>query len=741
MPFFVGFAILSLMFAGLVVALIAPLGRQPSAATLDALSQKRDVAGLTAYLEPLPAGVRNPFAVLKTGGAYDVGKFGWHAADLAGADGVTQYVVISTPLTSEDVGEILLRRNGEKLVFIPESDALGTRVTHHVFDVRFDVPKKHADLVDTASFTFAPDAPADVIFRMSPQYVVKKITDEQGNPVKFSEAQGVVSMLRPNASAAKLKIEYSAQVNLPLYAGSISEAEATLVNDYWYPMIARMPATYEIVMHSPKDWLNVGQGERLSDFQSATERVTRYKMDLPVVYFSVISAPFKTFSQKLGGRTYSVWSARLTEEQMRVQTELYQNVIEFYASKFGPPPYPAFGAVDSKTYGGGALEAYSFATYGGGLPSLDAHEPAHTWWGGRINNTYLHSFWNESFADFCDNFYHRETNIGDHDERRLAFVGDASAEPDYATASMEDSGADAGPVGSSLGYGKGAKVLQMLEQEFGTAPVVRAMRTWMDTHPKGEPGEWPQFEKVFLDQNPTDAAKGFFADWFRRPGYADFEATPTYRDSNLVVRLKWLSKPFHMPLTVMAVMPNGERKFQTFALDGVQNELKMKLPVKPVLVSVDPWRQNLRMIDRNERPTEISALIGRMKKVVDPAHKDWLASVGGQASAAEGKIDPAGKFLVGSPESWPLMAPLCEQVGFVVKGSKLTYRGTEIDLNHGCALAVVDLPGGKQCIIGLGKIRFEPEFGRSRLLVTNDLGHFLRGLTDPKTTGKLTYRL
>ncbi|PMW84813.1 hypothetical protein C1X33_33855, partial [Pseudomonas sp. GW460-E13] len=92
------------------------------------------------------------------------------------------------------------------------------------------------------------------------------------------------------------------------------------------------------------------------------------------------------------GRSYGMWSARVPVGQMRPIAALYASIIQFY-ERFAPYPFSQYGGLDSETYGGGAMEAYSYATYGGGLPSEDPHEPAHTWWGGLINNTYFHSFW------------------------------------------------------------------------------------------------------------------------------------------------------------------------------------------------------------------------------------------------------------------------------------------------------------------------------------------------------------
>ncbi|RYG21597.1 hypothetical protein EON82_18530, partial [bacterium] len=610
----------------------------PTVAEIDRLARARDVVGLTALLAPLPTGVRNPFPVLRTGGAYDVGKFGWKALGLG-----SEYVVVSTPLTSEDVGEVLLRRSGSKFVYIPEGESLGARIVRHSIDLRFVVPQKRAELTDR--LTLETTGEGSFVLRMSPAYRVSAITDQGGKPVSFAQAGGVV-LLRKGPK--ELTVRYAGTVDLPNYAGSISDTEATLVNDYWYPMIARKPAPYDITVRAPKAWTTVGQGERVSDDVGATERTTKFRMDLPVVYFSVSSGPYKTVS--VG--PYTAWSPRLSEARMQAQAETYAPIMEFYGKSFGPSPFAGFGALDSPQYGGGALEAYSYATYGG-FWGVDAHEPAHTWWGGIINNTYLDSFWNESFAVFSDGLYHREGPIGDVAEKRLAFASEGGAEDDYNQVAVQYAGADKGPAASSMGYGKGAKVLGMLEQWLGTELVVKAMREWIATHPKGEPGDWPDFERIVTRLAPGKDVKGFFDDWLRRPGYAEFSASRSADG----VELRWKGSRYRMPLEVLVESSAG-RRFTAVWLDGKSDSFA--LPIAGAkLVSIDPWRKAVRKVAADEEPMSVAKAVEDLPKFVDPQHRDWMTEMSGHG-VTRTLGDPAGKFIVGSPETLPAMKPLCE---------------------------------------------------------------------------------
>lgn len=686
---------------------------------------------------PLPLHVRDPFTVVQTGGAYDVGRTGWSATDLAPViDGQPGYVVIGTALTSEDTGELLFAREGDKLRFIPEDESMGVHITDHKFVVTFHPERQQVQIVDRVSFHCETNA-RQFVFRMSPQYVVDRVADDNGEPVTFSESQGVVLIRRVPKEEFHYTIRYSAIVDQPGFAGSIRDQEATLTNDYWYPMIARYPAPYEAEIHAPLGWTPLAQGEKIAQEDRPTETVARFKMDLPVTYYSLSAAPYKTFSQVIGGRRFSVWSLRMSEEQMREQTEFYAPILKFY-EQFAPYPFSGYGAVDSAVYGGGALEAYSFATYGGGLPEEDAHEPSHTWWGGILDNTYLSSFWNESFAVFCEGLYARNVPIGNDSERRWAFVRPAGGTDDFDQVPILDAGVSAGKVASSLGYGKGSQVLQMLEQLVGTQRMIRIMHDWIAVHEKGTPADWPEFEEVAEKDAPELKLASFFRDWLARPGYAHLGAQVSYAGGATQIDLEWKGPRFRMPLLVLLRLRTGEDVYKL--LDTANGDRFRLSGPKPALVSIDPFRQALRDEAANEEPLSLNSF-QNSEVLADAAHTDWNLASTGTAAPMQAPGDLGGTLVIGSPESLPWMKPLCDKVGFSVSGDTLTYKGTSIDLRHGCAMAVVDLGGGRRCKISLGKTRHSPEFGGARLGLSDDLGRFLRGDTSPKTSGNLTYRL
>jgi hypothetical protein len=717
----------------MLALLLCLAAEPPSVDFLNSLLEKRDVASIKSLVLPTKA---DPLRVIKTNGAYDTGRYGWKA--LESADYPTaKFVVFTTPLTSEDIGEFVFQRVGDKLQLMPEEDDQGVRIVRHSLKVGFDLPAKIAKIEDEVNFVETDPARGIFLLRLSPCYRVKSISDSENRSVRFTQLGGVVMMDKPAKKSFSLKLNYEGVVKLPLYAGSISEKEATLTNDYWYPMIARQPAPYDLRVEAPEVWTVAGQG----DLVSQVGNVWQFKMNLPVSYYSLSAGPYKRSETSVTGRMLGMMSPRVPADRMALQAQLYGPIIDSYVRWFGKWPFNRYTALDSPAYGGGALESYSGATYGGGLPQEDPHEPSHTFWGGVIVNTYLRSFWNESFAVFSQGLYARNVPIGNRAERTLAFVSDASASPEHNDVSCAEGGAYAGSVASALGYGKGAKVLQMLEQLIGTDGIISCMREWVATQPVGKPGEWEDFEAICLKRFPAENLARFFRDWLHRPGYPDVQISKVRAsDREIEFHVGFTGLPYNMPLEVAAFDAQGRMATKVLRVSG-PGDYSFPTPFRATLLSVDPWRKLLREQRRNEEPLSVGDFVARAKRYIDPAHPDYLSQVrGGQKlTTLSGPLDDL--FIVGHPQSLPVLDALCKKAGFKVVGDKLTYDGTTIDLRHGSAMALVDLGEGKKCAIGLGTTQIRPNLGYAQVGLTDELGRFLRGRTEPKKSGFWTFPL
>jgi hypothetical protein len=716
----------SMLVSGLLVPLFLYFtpGSAQNQATIDSIQtmvDKKDFAKLRAITQ----GSGKEWEVLR-GGAYDVGSKGWKVLESEPSFG-GKYVVISTPMTSQDIGELLFERVGNKLKYIDEQQSDGLRLRHHNLRVAFDINKKTTQISDVVDGSVTDEGSKIHCLRFSPCYKVASITDGK-KAVPFLQTGGIVMIPRQPVGGAKFYITYSGVVNLPGYAGAITPNSASLTNDYWYPMVNRYPTTYEITVVPPDpEWKVIAQGKYLGKEKGVKEPGEMFQMDLPAIYWSLTVLKAKHYSEPIDGRTLQIWSPRMPEAQMKLQPALYAPIIKLFDKNFGKFPFDSYGALDSPTYGGGALEAYSYATYGGGLPAEDAHEPSHTWFGGILPNTYLKSFWNESFAVWSEGYFAREVPIGNPLERREAFAHLGTVSNSYLKAPLMESGAGIGADASALGYGKGAHVLAMLEQIIGTTNLLDAIQTWVRTHPKFQPAEWEDFEKIVLNLNRGRNLKSFFDDWFRRPGFASVALSKaSFKDGKLSGTLAWSGPSFRMPLELWMENSGGGRSFVTLDTKDCDSSGNFLISVgtfKPSKVTMDPYHKALRTGQVGDQMSWESA-IRRMKVYRDDS--GYLPSMG-RSAMTKLPDDLDGVLIIGHPDKTLRMKELCQKAGFEVKGNNLSYRGTTVDLNICGAVAVVPLGDGKKCAIALGKPSMMPNSGRASIAVVDGLGRFLRG--------------
>ena len=707
------------------LVLLAVSLQQPPVETLSNLAKKKDFDGLAKY----STGNGSEFKVLK-GGSYAVGKFGWTAEELA-MPGVGNFVVFTTPLTSEDIGELLFERVGSKLKFIDEQTKDGLRLRHHKVHVQFDIGRKEAGIMDYVNAEVTPNSLKFHALRFSPCYKVSSITDGT-KAVPFKQSGGIVMIPKQPNGNFSFTIAYTGTVKLPNYAGSISPAIATLTNDYWYPMVNRMPTTYEISVVPPdKDWTVVAQGNYLGKDTKTKLVAEMFKMDLPTIYWSLTVLKTRHVSEKFDGRTLQMWSPRVDPKRMELQPKLYAPIIRLFEKEFGTFPFDSYGALDSPVYGGGALEAYSYATYGGGLPEEDAHEPSHTWWGGILPNTYLKSFWNESFANWSAGFYAREVPIGNSLDRREAFQTVSLPEEEYNNATLMNSGVLTGTAGGSLGYGKGALVLSMLEHLIGSTNLVDCMRYWVQTHQKGDPAEWEEFESIVISRMAQFQLQDFFDDWFKRPGFANVSLEAgKYSTGKFEGKLAWIGKRFRMPIDLWFENKGGGMQVRTLDTKNVDSDGRFTIAMPdfhPNKVYFDPYHRALR-VGPAPKFNSFGESTSGFEVVRDSSHPEYMED--GPAPSGNGKLDNLDKkLLIGHPSTMPQMKNLCIKAGFSVSGDLLTFQGTTINLKNAAAVAIVDLGDGKKCGIALGTCRMGPNLGHAYVGVVDDLGHLLRGKT------------
>jgi aminopeptidase N len=410
---------------------------------------------------------------------------------------------------------------------IPETDLGGFRVRDHDLHVAIDAPRHMALLSDRVQIErIDPAAPPYCLLRLSEIYHMQSVTCN-GRAVPFQQEGGVLIFAPPAGRTFTVGLRYSGVAHHG--DGDYIEADEATLNSYWYPHIARQPATATITVTAPPGWIPVAQGEPVQQSRSPEGATTvTYRNDLPVCWFTVDMGRYHASTRLVEGRKLTAYLLRDDPMFAKRCLDVLAQALHCYDSCFARFPYTRYGLVETRGNLSGALEAYSFATFSArDMLENIPHELSHTWWGGLIPCTYMRSMWDEGFADYSEQLFRR---LEAGETSRIAAPAAHKAYGNHFDAyTLADAHDTSDGRQSGVGYGKGSLVLRVLEEQIGRETLLKCMARFVADHPRGEAAEWPEFEQA-VDRVTGDDYRWFFAQWLERKGL------PTLRLIGLTIK-------------------------------------------------------------------------------------------------------------------------------------------------------------------------------------------------------------
>lgn len=413
----------------------------------------------------------------------------------------------------------LYEQNGKAVIGeeILETDTLGYRVTDHQVKVIPQPEKQFVRLKDT--FTLERNSITRnefCLLRLSLDYSIKQMTSGGKGLLSFRSG-GFIVFFPPTEPKAKIEAEYSGKV---FHRGSdyIMPEELTL-NSYWLPHISRLPVTLTLTTTPPPDWKVVTHGEVIAETKNpdGTETIT-FQDKIPHSVLTLDMGKYEVSKKRVKGIDFYLYLRKPRTEKQR--ESLFQEASEslhWFSNNFAPYPYSRYSIVESLGSFAGALEGYSFATFGVGALGAATHEISHTWWGGILNCTYIHTMWNESFASFSDNLFHSLKEPATNRSAESLFASRKRMKDSYQKVPISQANSTDSGSHNSVGYGKGSQVLGVLNAELGRTTFLRACQTFLKNHTAGDVVEWADFEKA-VEQVTGKDYRPFFAQWTERTG-------------------------------------------------------------------------------------------------------------------------------------------------------------------------------------------------------------------------------
>ena len=233
----------------------------------------------------------------------------------------------------------------------------------------------------------------------------------------------------------------------------------------------------------------------------------------------------------------SVWTspaqrAALADAQLPGGFACAGDMVSLFERLVGQFPYEKLAHVASATRYGGMENAaaifYAEDLFRPGSPSesLIAHETAHQWFGDAVTvRTWPHIWLSEGFATYFAALWAEQAH-GDSAFRRV--LTDMRGTVLKSTIAwdrpvVDEALDDVARVLNSNVYQKAGFVLHMLRREVGDSTFFRGVRSYYAAHRDGN-ATTSDVQREF-ERAAGRSLEWFFAQWMRRPGYAELETS------------------------------------------------------------------------------------------------------------------------------------------------------------------------------------------------------------------------
>jgi hypothetical protein len=487
------------------------------------------------------------------------------------------------------------------------------RITGHDQTLVLDPARRSGRFEDV--FRVRPvGEPRPLVFDLGHEYQIGRLT-VNGSPAPYTRAGNLVRVDRPVPAGAALRIAYRRTFrHPPSFLSNVSAQDALLYAD-WLPVISYQPAPARITLDTPAAWESLAQGE-LTRTVRAGGRVRRtFTNRAPVSFIMAAAGKYRVTRRNVHGYPVATYMVRYDRAKSEIGLSTLAFAMPFYVERFGPIPWKQYSLVETTALQNLAQEGYSYSVYSSSLfPGVAAHELAHSWWGGLVNNTYFGSYWNESVTTYSTDLV-MAAQRGETMARanRMAEMRRyrTSIEGRHDVALMDASKTPWGPVTLGTTYQKGAMVVHMLHRELGDELFTKTLRQFAKSF-AGKAAEWSDLAGV-ATLTAGRPMGWFFDQWTRRPGglrlrWENVRARDLGTGSTEVTATLRQEPPLYVATVPVAVDSALGRVSTSVRVSEERTPVRLTVPGRPQRLVADPDDDLLRYLELEEIPPNTDAM-------------------------------------------------------------------------------------------------------------------------------------
>ncbi len=405
----------------------------------------------------------------------------------------------------------------------------------------------------------------------------------------------------------------------------------------WYPQIEGK-AYYHLKAQLPKDFLAVSEADEIT--ASDTPQGVEYSFNFqhPLDRINLAAGKYATMKETFHGIDIYVYFfpgdvtdiAGYFDDIQRAKTyiEYTKKYLAMYES-IAPYPYKRFSVVEDVLPTGYSMP--TFTLLGSDVMRLPfivntslGHEILHQWFGNYVYDDIEKGNWIEGLTTYrADEFFEKQKGTDDQYRKKTLIGYQSYVQPDKET-KLSDFYGRTGFASQAIGYGKGAMLFHMLNNEIGDDAFLKGEQELVKER-AFQDATWDDVRTAFENASGR-SLKLFFNQWLYRKGEISFsveEPTVTVLKGVPTTSFKIIQEgmPYRFNLSLVI---NTDKGNVTRILEVKKQEESFEIPSNgtPSELVFDSGYDLMRTLSEKEYPPVTSRLLGDEKKLIVIPEKD-----------------------------------------------------------------------------------------------------------------------
>ena len=357
-------------------------------------------------------------------------------------------------------------------------------------------------------------------------------------------------------------------------------------------------ATVEFIVHAPKHYKVVANGQLMSIKKSKANKTYHYNssISLPtkVMVIGVADMHIEEAGMIDGKKVKSCVYPKHKKEALH-DLEIAPSILEFYINYIAPYEYEKLDNVQSTTRFGGMENAacifYDEDALDGTRTSeaLIAHEIVHQWFGNSATEKdWCHLWLSEGFATYLTNVYFEQTKGVSAFRERLIKERKTiiSFEKRYKSPVVDTAYNSLMDLLNPNSYQKGGWVLHMLRNELGDEDFHQTIRTYYQKYRLSN-SDTKDFQNVAEEVSDKDL-QWFFDQWLFHRGHPKLNIETEVHENSLAMSIRQRDLLFDIKLPIRVYFDNGTSLNELIGINDHQTRFKKMYKEQIERIEIDP---------------------------------------------------------------------------------------------------------------------------------------------------------